>query len=160
MERPLESVPAPGIVEKEIKRIIDDNGIPFINWRLILPDLADTPAEKRQSIFDAMILDWLGRLAKAAGTPGTILESTEMTYFTYFEGDVAQDRFAAIKSIRSGIIDTFGDIYPKAYTGKNLIVELKDPQDQPGCPHHGQIEECTTALRMHISRSLRRNCCC
>lgn len=112
----------------EPNHIVEDHGIPFINWRQVIPDLVDSTKEEKQSIYTTMILEWLGLLAEVVGTRSTILESDEMIYFTYFDGDVARDRFVTIKRIRSGIIETFGNIYPKAYTGKNLIVELMNPQ--------------------------------
>jgi len=107
---------------------VEDHGIPFVNWREAIPDLVDSTKEKKQSKYTALIFAWLGRLAEVVGNRSTTLESDEIIYFTYFEGDVAHDRFATIKRIRSGIIETFGNIYPEAYTGKNLIVELKNPQ--------------------------------
>ena len=106
----------------------EDHGIPFLNWQEAIPDLVDSTKEEKQSKFTALILAWLGRLAEVVGSQSTTLESDEMIYFTYFEGDVAVDRFATIKRIRSGIVETFGNVYPEAYTGKNLIVELKNPQ--------------------------------
>jgi hypothetical protein len=107
---------------------VEDHGIPFINWREAIPDLVDSTKAEKQSKYTALILEWLERLAEVVGSQSVTLESDEMIYFTYFEGDVALDRFAAIKKIRSGIIESFGSIYPEAYTGKNLIVELKNPQ--------------------------------
>ena len=106
--------------------IVVDNKVPFINWKQVYADLESKHEKGTEAFYTQLIMEWLPRLSDTVGTPNSILESESMINFTYFEWKVAQERFNIIRNVRSTIIDTFGDIVPKSYVGKNLIVEIED----------------------------------
>lgn len=103
-----------------------DNGVPFIAWKKVYADLQRKHKKGTEAFYTRLIMEWLWRLSTTIGTPCTILESDTLIYFTYFEEEVAEERFNIIRQVRSTIIDTFGDIVPKSYVGKNMIVELEN----------------------------------
>ena len=106
---------------------IEDNGVPFVDWKRVFADLKATSQKGTEPFYTTLIKAWLSRLADKVDTATSVLESDTMIYFTYFEGNVARERFDIITHVRSTLIETFGDIVPKSYVGKNLIVELADP---------------------------------
>jgi len=50
-----------------------------------------------------------------------------LIYFTYLEGKVARERLQIITHVRSKLIEAFGNIIPDSYVGKNLVVEIGNP---------------------------------
>jgi hypothetical protein len=106
-----------------------ENGVPYINWKKVRAEGATHPARRTERYYTSLIKRWLALFPAAFGGTFTLLESPDVLYYTYFEPDVARERFQIICEIRAKLIEVLGDIVPKEYVGKNLILEFGTLED-------------------------------
>jgi hypothetical protein len=107
------------------KYILVDNDIPYINWRKVYRDLRKAGTKPTESLFTRLIKEWLPKLEAAIDQPSVLMESGTVLYFTHYPKQVASERLVIVHGVRDRIKEIFGDIVPKSYIGKALIVELE-----------------------------------
>ena len=112
----------------EIK-FITDNGLPYPNWKKIYQENTDNPERTKEPFYTALIKDWVPVLLQNLGQPFELMESETTIYYTYFKGRTAKDRFYIILDVRKKLLEVFGNIVPKEYVGKQLIIEIQDSEN-------------------------------
>ncbi len=111
------------------KYIIKENGVPYLNWKRINADIKKHPERRTEPYYTSLIKHWLSLLPDAFEKPFYLFESKDVLFNTYFEPSVGKERFQIICHIRTKLIEAFGDIVPKDYVGKNLILEFPTQDD-------------------------------
>lgn len=108
---------------------IYDNGLPYLDWKKIHEDNANNPDARTEPFYTGLIKLWVPTLLEKLGQPFELMESESTLYYTYFAGRVARDRFRIVLDVRRKLLEVFGNIIPKEYVGKQLIIEIQDPEN-------------------------------
>lgn len=107
------------------KYLIVENDIPYIDWDTVNKELKEAGGKGTEPFFTNLIEEWLPKLEAWLHLSCVLVESETLLYFTYFPEKTARERSLIIDGVRKRIVEAFGDIVPKTYVGKGLVIEFE-----------------------------------
>jgi hypothetical protein len=100
--------------------------VPHVQWDVVWEELKGKSLREKEETYAVLIREWLSVLHRDFAPANSTYESKWIFYSTFFPPKKARDRLDIIIDVKNTLLDVYGDIIPKEWVGKNLILEFED----------------------------------